>query len=108
MQSKAINLNATEQELYNELIDKMSFLENSNAILTNAQRSLILQGVKQDFNNFINAVMNELKSQSHAKAKGFKIHKSDLSEWEQDYILKKYCFVKYYGQSLPQWFIELY
>lgn len=97
-------LSEFERSQLDSLIEALS---DKPSILKNFVLNLSLEGKKINFARACEILMQSIKSFCALKARKYTIKQKNISQYEEDYILTKFCFVKDFG-NLPKWFINLY
>lgn len=94
-----------ERTRFDELIE---LLESKPSILRDFLLKLSLE--KSRAINFARAcelLVESIKSYCALKARKYKINSKSLSQYEEDYLLTKYCFVREFG-FLPSYLKKMY
>lgn len=98
-------LNDFERTRFDELV---KLLEFKPTILRDFLLKVSLEKARAiNFARACDILMESIKSYCELKAHKYKIESKNLSQYEEDYILTKYCFIKEFGY-LPSWFRENY
>ncbi|WP_104694788.1 hypothetical protein [Helicobacter equorum] len=102
-----IILSDFERSKFDELIESLGWLDDHKEIIDDFTLSVSLERTRIGFARACDILLNMLKHRAKEKSKNFRIENKELSDYEKEYLLTKYCFLKTYA-VLPKWFLELY
>ena len=96
-----------ERSKINKLIKTLEWLDDHKEIINDFALSVSLERTRIGFSRACDILLSMLKQRAKQKSKNFRIENKELSDYEKEYLLTKYCFLKTYA-VLPKWFLELY
>lgn len=102
-----IILSDFERSKFNELMQSLGWLDDHKEIIDDFALSVSLERTRIGFSRACDILLSMLKQRAKQKSKNFTIENKELSDYEKEYLLTKYCFLKTYA-VLPKWFLELY
>ena len=96
-----------ERSKFNELIESLVWLDDHKEIINDCALGVSIERTRIGLSRACDIFLSMLKQKAKQKSKNFAIENKELSDYEKEYLLTKYCFLKTYA-VLPKWFLELY
>ena len=100
-----IILSDFERKQLDTLIASLEFKPN---VLRHFMIALSLESRKVNFAKACEILMQTIKKYCQIKAQKYTIKGKHFSQYEEEYILTKFCFCKEFYNILPAWFVVLY